>query len=376
MSVIEFTELSGRNVSFILGEDKSPKQIIDFLSEEANIRTFGDVLKRVYPGEDLNRKIAQGLSEITGENAENIGRKVRNWVMGNNLPKSRDTLFQICFILGAKPEEASALLSFVDGNCIHYRNAKELIYTYSLRKGRSYEEAQELYQRMSDAGCFPLKRREKKPDRDNPAFTEQVRDAFESVNTDEELWDFFRENGEKLGEMHETAWRKFEEFLTDLKNPKNLLIEEPVYSYDQLMDYYISMGMPVTKQTNKFSLLQRVIKKYWPGSKNISGMERRKEDVSRKALILLAVITEMVESYQPEWDDEYIEEEELWQEEPDTRLMLQIQNMNLLLDECGMGRIDPCSPFDYLVLYALKDPEEEGMSERMKAVIEQLFAED
>lgn len=376
MSIIEFTELSGKNVNFILGEDKSPKQIVDFLSKEAKIRSFGDVLTQIYSGEDLNGRIAKGLSEITGENVENLSRKVRNWVKGNNLPKSRETLFQICFVLGAKPEEASAILGFVDGNSIHYRNPKELVYAYSLRKNRSYWKAQELWMKINDAGYISSGKPAKRFGRDASVFTEQVRDAFEEVDDDEGLIYFFRKNGDKLGEMHETAWKRFDEFLSDLRNPKDLIGGEEVYSYEQLMTCYINMGIPVTKQTGQYSLLQRVIKKYWPGSKNISDMENRKEDISRKALILLALITEMVESYQTEWSDDYIEEEDLWEEEPDTRLMLQIRNMNMMLDECGMGRLDPCSPFDYLVLYAIKDPDMEGMSERMKAVIEELFSED
>ena len=41
-----------------------------------------------------------------------------------------------------------------------------------------------------------------------------------------------------------------------------------------------------------------------------------------------------------------------------------------------MSKLDPCCPFDYLVLYAMKAQEDENMGERMNEVVKVLFSEE
>ena len=85
----DMTVISGNNMAFLMGEEKTPRQMVEFLKEGAMFRGFNDVLKRVYPGEDLASRLAQGLSEMTGEEYGSISRKVRNWLKGQNMPKNR-----------------------------------------------------------------------------------------------------------------------------------------------------------------------------------------------------------------------------------------------------------------------------------------------
>ena len=97
----------------------------------------------------------------------------------------------------------------------------------------------------------------------------------------------------------------------------------------------------------------------------LKNIRNRKEDVPRKLLLLLYVVTENVidDSYH-ELDEEYITMQE--------RLEDHWWTLNAILTDCGMPTLDPRNPTDWLVLYALT-ADEESMSERMEQVIEKIY---
>ncbi len=97
-------------------------------------------------------------------------------------------------------------------------------------------------------------------------------------------------------------------------------------------------------------------------------MKSRSEDVGRKTLLLLYLVTGGV------WEQEYDELDETYIQ-PKEFLETYCHRMNKMLMECGMRRIDPRNVFDYLVLYCLRPEEEMFMSERMSALAAELFAE-
>ena len=113
------TRISGNNMGFLMGEEHSPRQMVEFLNSGAMFRGFDDVIKSMYPGEDLGARLTKGMEALTGENHDSVARKVRNWLNGRNAPQSRETLFQISFVLGLGEEQASRLLGMVDGMGIH-----------------------------------------------------------------------------------------------------------------------------------------------------------------------------------------------------------------------------------------------------------------
>lgn len=370
MARLEFTSMSGMNMDFIMSEDKSARQIVEYLNSEATVRSFGDTLRQVYPGEDLSRRLIKGLCRINTEDEGSVARKVRNWLNGKNVPKDRETLFQICFILDAGLEGTAKILGMAEENNIHYRNPRELVYAYALKMGKSYEQARELLLSTGAAGLIEGKGQENTLE---AVFTEQIRADFETVDNDEMLAAFFRDNKEKFGRLHNTAFKVFDTLLARLKQPESMTgLEEEVYSVDDVVDVYFRMGMPMTKKTGSFSFCQRVVKKYWPGSRNIINIQNRREDVSRKVLILLALITELADELAGGDDEMY---DILCGEDEESRLLRLVQEMNALLEDCGMSRLDPCCPFDFLVIYAMRGTED-GMSQRMEAVICQLFAEE
>ena len=367
----EMTEISGNNMAFLQSGERTPREMVEFLKEGALFRSFDHVLKKVYPGEDLAQRLAKGLEEVTGEDGSSISRKVRNWMKGQNLPKNRETLFQICFVLNLNEEEANRVMGSASEMGIHYRNPGELAYAFCLRTGRSYGEAVELRKKALELYDTY---KENKPEA--VVYTRQVWDAFSQVNTEEELEEFFKEHAGELGELHETAYKKFIELLDRLQNPEGVNGEgERKYTMEEVVKEYIRMKVPQTKKSADFSLLQRLVKKYWPNESNLLNMRNRKEDVSRKVMILLYLITEAFDEWEEDedGDDGYYLDDFDEEDDADTRLECRFEKMKVFLNAYGMNQLDPGNPFDFLVLYAMKTQEGDFVSDRLEAVLDVLF---
>ena len=363
------TVISRNNMDFLMGEDKSAGQMVDFLNSGAMYRTFGQVLTRAYPGKDLKEKLEEGMTRVTGDDRSAIVRKVHNWINGKNVPKNRETLFQICFVLGLDETESSRVLGAAADTGIHYRNPRELVYAFGLRKGLSYEEAGRLYRRVEET--YVSGRPDTGGRQKAPVYTRTVRDAFAQVENEEELMDFFEEHNGELGELHETAYRKFRELLDRLQKPGEEDCEEgeEKYTMREVVEQYIRMNVPESRKVSDYTLLQRLVKKYWPSETALLNMRSRREDVGRKTMILLYLATEEFDICDDE--DLYFSDED--EEDPDTTLEIRLEKMNLFLDSYGMNVLDPGNPFDFLVLYAMRTQEGDFASDRMSEVLGLLF---
>lgn len=366
---MERTVISENNMGFLEGEDRTPSEILEFLKKGAMIRDFGQVLRDVYPGKDLPKRLKEGMARVTGEDPAGVLRKVGNWLKGKNIPKNRETLFQICFVLGLGEKAASKVLGAASETGIHYRNPGEMAYAFGLRTGMEYEDALSLKQQVvkiyeEEAGS----RRPK--GEDGKIYTRQIRDAFAGVATREEFMDFFQEHMGEMGVLHETAYRKFTELLETLLKPIGAggEGEEEKYTMEEVVRLYIRMHVPETKRTKDYDILQKLVKKYWPNESSLIGMRNRKEDVSRKALLILYLVTESFD--EDEEEDLYLEEDE---EDPDTLLEMRLKQMRLFLEMYGMPPLDPGNPFDYLVIYAMRTQAGGFISDRMEAVMRELF---
>lgn len=365
----DLTEISRNNIEFFSDGEKTPGELVAFLKKEAMFRTFDQVLRQVYPDSDLAERLTAGMTEISGEPPANVARKVQNWLKGRNIPRNRETLFQICFVLGLDEARAYQLLGTASETGIHYRNQDELVYAFGLRLKMRYEDTvalrekvRTLYPQEPCAGHDGKK--------ESVVYTRQVRDAFSDVHSEEELLEFFREHQKGLGQLHETAYQKFEELLEVLQKPKGASGEEErKYTIEEVMETYMRMHMPETKKTSDYTLLQRVIKKYWPSESGLLNMKNRKEDVSRKVMILLYLVTEAFDDGEEE-DDLFWDTEE---EDADTILETRLERMNLFLDRYGMNLLDIGNPFDFLVLYAMRTQGGEFVSDRMAAALNVLF---
>lgn len=366
------TEITENNMSFLMGEERTPQEIVEFLKTGARFREFPEVLKGLYPGEGLAEKLADGMAAVTGEEYSSVARKVRNWMKGRNMPGSRETLFQICFVLGMDEHASNVLLAAASDTFIHYRNPEELAYAFALRTHMEYREAQGLRARAKavyEAAGGSRAEWEGRKD------TVQIRDSFRVVQTEEGFLDFLRENVGQLGMLHETAYREFLRLYGILQQPESITGDEVrKYSVEMVVDEYLRMKVPQGKKLAGYSALQNLVKKHWPNETSLQNMLSRKEEVGRKVMILLYLVTEEFDSVGRENMDEdnYFPDME---EDPDECLEARIEVMDMFLHKFGMNGMDPGNPFDYMALYAMhvQMDVEEPVSSRMDAVLSELY---
>ena len=423
------TKISKRNLEQIFNPNMTPSEIIRFLEEGALYRSFSDVLHAAYPGTDLaDRLKTQLLADLpetaSKKEADSVRKNIANWLKGVSTPRNREQLFKICFALGLGETESSKVLASASETGIHYRNPQELVYAFALRTRLSYPQAAALNQEMAQiygpivreaqierAAKWKTKervyrearaearRRQKErakkglpsetyigplEEREVPSFlTQQVIHRFEHITTPEELRLFFVENSANLGNIHESAYEKFWHLMMELQEPDDVILSErgddESYSIDTIAETYFRMNVPLQKETRKFGYLQKAVKKNWPGATELNRMQARKIDVSRKALLLLFIITEdFLYSEDLQFSDQS-EKDAAWylpaeDESPRDQLEIVLNKINLFLETYGMNQLDPGNPFDCLFLYALAaEYGEDYLSDKFSHALSVLF---
>lgn len=425
------TNISKNNMNQIMNRNMTPAEIILFLENGATYRSFLDVLRSVYPGEDLEQKLKSNLMTISGEElskkeADTVRKNISNWMKGKNVPQNREQLFKICFALGLTEAAANKVLSRASEMGIHYRNPKELVYAFALRTNMSYAQAVLLNKEMAkvyepmveDAARkraveWKNKEREYKEKRakarkkiresrkkgiwtesyigimgndEVPIFyTQNMIHKFETVTCVSELRTFFYENGAKLGEIHESAYQKFWKLLLELEEPDDFIISSNdegsgIYSLDKIAEMYFRMNVPVGRNFKNYNYLQKTIKKNWPGASQLQKMKNRKLDVSRKVMLLLFLITEdFLQSEDLQYSEIATEDAACYvmdeDETPRDELEVVINKINLFLETYGMNQLDPGNPFDCLFLYSLAaEYGEDFLSDNFSKALKELFS--
>lgn len=358
----KMTEISAKQWDFITSENLTASEAVDFLKNGMQIRTFHGNLAEISGNAAYEKQLVEGLYQIKSELEEQIvqldslKRKVRNWVNGKNLPSDREEAFQICFAMGFDLEQTEKLLTRLTEQGIHYRNGREAIFAYCLKYKRSYQDALRMVEQFVNRG-------QAKGGYQDPA-TQMIKDAFEEVKGEEDFFSFLLNYRMQMGDSHNTAYTYFEKMLALLSGEN--MEEEEKYSMEYIADEYLRLSVPLDKKTSGYSNVQKIVKKYWPGARNIKAMKSRGEDVNRKTLLLLYIVTGgMLSEEYSELDEEYLDAAEF--------LEMHVKQMNRMLRDCGLSRIDPRNMFDYLVLYCLRPEDELFMSERMEALMTELF---
>lgn len=404
------TKISKGNLSQILHRNMTPAEMITFLEKGAVYRSFADVLRAVYPQKNLEEQLRKGLLELTGgcepKEADALRKNISNWLKGKSAPQNREQLFKICFALKLSEAAANKVLASAAETGIHYRNPRELVYAFALRTGMSYPAAVELDRELSAVygpaveqaearrtGQWKERqsraRRQEKDGADGEQdetpnfYTQQVLRRFASVTTVEELRRFFDEHSADLGTIHESAYEKFWALLSALQKPDNLAFSdqagEESYSLDRVADEYFRMNVPQGRATRQYGYLQKAVKKNWPGATELNKMKNRKMDVSRKALLLLFLITEDFLFSEDLQYSEKASEDAAWyipeeDESPRDQLEVALSKINLFLETYGMNQLDLGNPFDCLIVYALAAAYDEAfLSDAFGAALKALF---
>lgn len=350
------TEISARQLDFVTRENLTPREAVAFLCSGMQLRTFRDILKQVCGTDALEKNISYGLwMQDQSQNPDSVCRKVRNWMKGKSLPTEREDVFRICFALGLDIQRSDRMLILLTEQGIHYRNIREVVYAYCLRYRLGYDYAvklasQLLYKPVNGETYAPV--------------TNMIRQEFEHIRAEEDLFTFVLRHRDKLGSNHNTAYSYFCKMLKLLTGEE--LAGEEQYSMEYVADTYLRMNVPEDKKSSRYTQVQKLVKKYWPGKRSIKAMKSRSEDVTRKTLLLMYLVTGGV------WDEAY---DELDEDYVSAREFLEThcRRMNDMLKECGMGSIDPRNVFDYLVLFCLRPEDDTFMSDRMAALAAEIF---
>lgn len=360
----ELTHTSQREYDTILYGNMSPQMAASYLRQgKLSVRSFSAVLHALAPGMDLVSRLSAFYCMILPDRKPaSLRRTIQNWVRGKSVPSSREDFFRIAFALSLSEGQLNYLLGMCQDYTIQYRCGREAVLAWFLRYGYGYQEA------IAFLASLPSEKDTISGDTPNMGrLTQELRSEFLQAHTLAELRICYLRNLERLGQRHLRGYYYFNSYLKQLIHPTSVLGErEPDYSIDHVMELYLSMQMPSGRRRSNYSLVQKLIKYNWPNSTAIKNIRNQVEDVPRKLLLLLYVVTEnsvFREDYR-EIDEEYITLEE--------RVQDHWWTLNGMLSDCSMAPLDLRNPFDWLILYAIS-AEEEAMSERLEGVIRELY---
>ena len=336
--------------------------------ENIPLRTFSETLWEMYPGADLLLRLTDYfILTDPGANPQSLGKKLRNWLSGRNQPANRADFFRIAFALRLSEQQLDYLLGLFTDYGIQYRDGWEVVFTWFLRNGYGYLEAKEFF-----ASLPPAPGAERLEKGWTSRLTHELQNEFQMIQTIQDLRACYLKNLGCFGSLHLRSYYYFEQYLNQLIHPTPAWEGDsgPDYSIEAIMNTYLSMQMPSERKRSQYTLVQKLIKQNWPNATAIKNIRNHVEDVPRKLLLLLYVVTENsggADDPYRELDESYITLEE--------RVEDHWWTLNAMLTDCGMALLDPRNPFDWLILYAISADESEFMSDRMEQVIEYVFSD-
>ncbi len=363
---MELTLQSQQEYDKLRSGEMTPAMAAEYLREgKIRTRSFAETLRQLYPAPDLQARVAAAFqADDPGANPDSVARRVRNWLSGQNQPVNREDIFRIAFALGLSERDANLLLGLCTGYGIHYREGRDVVYAWFLRMGRTYPQARDLF-----ASLPPVPRLDRPPEPAAAHLTHELQNLFQRAQTEDELRECYIASLDKFGALHMRAYFYFEKYLDQLVHPAPAWggIKEPDYSMESITQLYFSLHMPSGRNRQGYSVVQKLIKHNWPNATALKNIRQHKEDVTRKLLLLLYVVTEnVVDGEYHETDEDYVSAQE--------RLEDHWWTLNAILNDCGMPALDLRNSFDWLVVYAIT-AEDEPMSQRMERVIDELFSD-
>jgi len=394
------------------------------LRETGSFRTLGDILRSFSGSDSPKTMLVDGLMQWNcGISRENLDKKVRNWLGGKTRSISKQDAFILSRVLNLPLDRADEFLKMVTGEGIHWRSPEDIAWGYAIRQNLTPAQTLALLEQVKAMGKTP------KPTTDLTAagYTAEVQEKLLPVleGRQEELLGFLNDQWQQLGTLHNTAFALFTHFMELLergysdddietlfeeltkedkrRNEKDardrmetarreaeaagrayvmesdgdteLYQPEAMTTREILETYLYRKLVPVVERgngerTESFSAIQRSIRMSWPDEFGISKMKKRQTDVSRKVLILLFLATDGS-------DTDYSEEDE------DEELLTADQifrnvhtRMDLMLHSCGFQKLDPRSPFDWMVLYCICAGDLWETDSRLQEMLKEMFPEE
>ncbi|MCI6435582.1 MAG: hypothetical protein MR828_12660 [Clostridiales bacterium] len=372
---------------------------IELLLSYDHFRTFGDVLRKFSPEPELKSHLVRGLQQwFPEDNLDSIDRKVRNWLNGKTQNISKQDAYILCQILHLTLPQANEFLGYATGESIHWRNPEDIVWCYTILHNYSPEQAMDLLERSHAAMELPKNEKTGAPS----SYTAEINDRIQKVLHLEEdaLLAFLQEERSRLGTFHNTAYQLFDQYMGLLKRGYSelgmeALFEEmtreekkkvkssvdgdvgphkaePITVRDILETYMYRKFVPVqtrgkAKSAEFFSPIQRNIRQNWPDEYSLSKIESRKQDVSRKTLILLFLATDGTDSDFDEFDD---------LETADDVFLSLYTRLDAMLNACGFPKLDPRNPFDWMILFCISSGDLWESDMRLQEILIKMYSSD
>ena len=426
------TSLSREMFEYALHMD-SIQNAVQVLLSHPHVRTMGDILSEFSDAEDVKRQIVDGLCQwYPGNNRETLDRKVRNWLNGKTQSLTKEDAFVVSRIFSLSLERANEFLKMAAGEGIHWRNPEDIVWAYSIVQNLGPEESRSLLDRANALYEQPMAAAISAN-----AYTADVFEKLQPVlyRSQEELLSFLQAQKGSLGVLHNTAYQLFCQFMEILSKgyadgdiaalfqemtakekkrkeaekadreatarmeresgesaqPLNRTSEKEkrlqemdgdtelyrpeAMSTSEILETYLYRSLVPVKERGKgsaeasFSAIQRSIRQNWPDEATLSKMKSRKKDVTRKVLILLFLATD---GFGSDFTLDEDDEEPFTQEEQFLDLYTR---MNFMLASCGFQKLDPRSPFDWMILYCISTGDLWESDQRLPAMLRAAFPE-
>jgi len=369
---MSFTDISQEEFNFISKTDLESSDVVEyFYGGRMKIRTFPDVLRKFAPQKsdaEIKELLKAKFCEFEpAVKPDSIRKNIDNWFNGRE-PNDKRTLIRICFALSLSEDDSRHFMKFTQESDFHLRDSEDAAFLYCLRAGKSYKEAESFVKK------FPMPPPEDAEQDDHTVYTNIVAQALKDVSSDEEFEQFYRENLNNFGKLRNTAYDKFKRFLKELAEPGGREAEDS-YTIEEIVDTYLRMKLPSDRKTSQYDAVRKSIRAYWPNRTDVIDINNRTEYSDRKIrkiLLLLYVVTEGFVELDLGGEDIY-DSEEVFQ----GLFIEHVVRINLMLDQCGLARLEPRNPFDWLILYCLKTDDDEGagMAGQLQDVLRILFPE-
>ena len=367
------TEISSRAFEAAIIPNMTAQEAADLLMHSIQIRTFADILRSHAQGMDPKQTLVKGLCANDPQRIRaSVEKKVRDWLSGRYQPTAREDLLELCFIMELSLEEADEFLAEAGESGLHWRDPRELVYAFALRRRMNYLEAQDLLRRVLPQEI------DLEGSGESESFTPLIHKEADAIQTEEELRQYLTQAADRLGTLHNSAYRQFVELMSVLEKPQSYVGEEKRYTSREIVEQYLDKHLPSKRGGKAMSEKLKSILVGWPDEVTISRMKNRKADVSRKILILLFLATDGGEPEEESWEECDAYEEEIEEEdEAELDFRSSYMRMNQMLAGCGYRMLDPRNPFDWIALYCMRVQEDresmDGLNERLAHVLDVLF---
>ncbi|MFT9117074.1 MAG: hypothetical protein ABF497_08090 [Sporolactobacillus sp.] len=146
-------------LSAILSEEYcTPEESLKYLQSETHFMTFAVELARRLGVSGKKNSSEETCNEIVQilhkkQLAPSRDRYIRKWFSGDSGP-DRGYAIKLCFALGLTESESIEFLRKACGyNGFNFRDAKEIVYYYCLKYGKTYDRALEIIERYDSTPC-------------------------------------------------------------------------------------------------------------------------------------------------------------------------------------------------------------------------------